>query len=137
MRPMIDKDRMFVYGFDVGMGTTAELKQKVVASGSGTIKVVYTDYGLGTGAKINVLSDNTVVKSYTIIIFGDVNGDAVIDTNDSSDVLSAASGLKDYEDDCIIMAADLNGDSSVDTMDSGIIFSVASAIIDLDQVNPY
>lgn len=134
---VIDKDRMFVYGFDVGMGTTAELKQKVVASGSGTIKVVYTDYGLGTGAKINVLSDNTVVKSYTIIIFGDVNGDAVIDTNDSSDVLSAASGLKDYEDDCIIMAADLNGDSSVDTMDSGIIFSVASAIIDLDQVNPY
>ena len=134
---VIDKDRMFVYGFDVGMGTTAELKQKVVASGSGTIKVVYTDYGLGTGAKINVLSDNTVVKSYTIIIFGDVNGDAVIDTNDSSDVLSAASGLKDYEDDCIIMAADLNGDGSVDTMDSGIIFSVASAIIDLDQVKPY
>lgn len=134
---VIDKDRMFVYGFDVGMGTTAELKQKVVASGSGTIKVVYTDYGLGTGAKINVLSDNTVVKSYTIIIFGDVNGDAVIDTNDSSDVLSAASGLKDYDDDCIIMAADLNGDGSVDTMDSGIVFTVASAIIDLDQVNPY
>ncbi len=134
---VIDKDRMFVYGFDVGMGTTAELKQKVVASGSGTIKVVYTEYGLGTGAKINVLSDNTVVKSYTIIIFGDVNGDAVIDTNDSSDVLSAASGLKDYEDDCIIMAADLNGDGNIDTMDSGIVFSVASAIIDLDQVNPY
>lgn len=136
-RAVIDKDRMFVYGFDVGMGTTAELKQKVVASGSGTIKVVYTDYGLGTGAKINVLSDDTVVKSYTIIIFGDVNGDAVIDTNDSSDVLSAASGLKDYDDDCIIMAADLNGDGSVDTMDSGIVFTVASAIIDLDQVNPY
>lgn len=134
---VIDKDRMFVYGFDVGMGTTAELKQKVVASGSGTIKVVYTEYGLGTGAKINVLSDNTVVKSYTIIIFGDVNGDAVIDTNYASDVLSAASGLKDYEDDCIIMAADLNGDGNIDTMDSGIVFSVASAIIDLDQVNPY
>lgn len=134
---VIDKENMFVYGFDVGMTSTAELKQKVIASGSGTIKVVYTSYGLGTGAKINVYSDDQIVKTYTVIIFGDINGDAVIDTNDSSDVLSAASGLKDYDEDSVIMAADLNGDGSIDTMDSSIVFAVASAIMDLDQVNPY
>ncbi len=134
---VIDKEKMVVYGFDVGMTSTSELKQKVIASGSGTIKVVYTDYGLGTGSKINVVLDDTIVKTYSIVIFGDVNGDAVIDTNDFSDMLSAASGLKDYEDDCVMMAAELNGDGSIDTMDSSIVFAVASAILDLDQVNPY
>jgi hypothetical protein len=133
---VIDKTNMVVYGFDVGMSTTAELKQKVVASGAGSLKVEFTEYGLGTGSKINVV-DDTIVKTYSVVIFGDVNGDALIDSNDFSDISSVSVSLKDYTDDCLIFAADVNGDSVVDVIDAGIVFSVAVSLSDLDQTNPY
>ena len=136
-KAVIDKTNMVVYGFDVGMTTTAELKQKVIATGAGAISVEYTEYGLGTGAKINVVVDDAIVKTYGIVIFGDVNGDALIDTNDSTDILAVASSLKDYNDYSIVKAADLNGDNVIDTVDSTIAYSVASSLSDLDQVNPY
>jgi hypothetical protein len=134
---VIDKTNMVVYGFDVGMSTTAELKQKVVASGAGSLKVEFTEYGLGTGSKINVVVDDAIVKTYSVVIFGDVNGDALIDSNDFSDISSVSVSLKDYTDDCLIFAADVNGDSVVDVIDAGIVFSVAVSLSDLDQTNPY
>ncbi len=134
---VIDKTNMIVYGFDVGMTTTAELKQKVIASGSGTIKVVYTEYGLGTGSKINVLADDTVVKTYSVVIFGDVNGDALIDSNDSSIVQSVSTGLSVFENDTFVFASDLNNDGIVDSTDLGIVRSVAKGVSVIDQVNPY
>lgn len=136
-KAVIDKTNMIVYGFDAGMTSTAELKQKVIATGNGTIKVVYTEYGLGTGSKINVVVDNTVVKSYSVVIFGDVNGDALIDTNDYADIGTVVAALTTYTDPVIIMAADVNGDGNVDIFDSDTIKSVAGALTVIDQVNPY
>lgn len=134
---VIDKTNMIVYGFDAGMTTTSELKQKVIASGSGTLKVVYTEYGLGTGSKINVVVDDAVVKTYSIVIFGDVNGDALIDTNDYVSVGAAVSALTTYTDPVIIKAADVNGDGNVDIFDSEVVKSAAGALIVIDQANPY
>lgn len=136
-KAVIDKENMVVYGFDVGMSTTAELKQKVAATGSGSIKVVYTEYGLGTGSVINVVSDDTVVKSYTVVIFGDVNGDALIDGNDSSSVQTVSTGLAVYDSNTLVMASDLNGDGVIDSADLGIELSVATGLSVLDQTNPY
>lgn len=134
---VIDKEQMIVYGFEIGMTTTAELKQKVIATGAGTIKVVYTEYGLGTGSLINLVVDNDIVKTYTVVIFGDINGDAVIDTNDSGTVDAVANGVQDFETDAAYFAADINGDGAVDPMDSSLEDNVANGISDIDQVNPY
>ena len=136
-KAVIDKENSVVYGFDVGMSTTAELKQKVSTTGSGSIKVVYTEYGLGTGSVINVVSDDTVVKSYSIVIFGDVNGDALIDGNDSSSVQAVSTGLSVFDSNILVMASDLNGDGVIDSADLGIELSVASGLSVLDQANPY
>lgn len=134
---VIDKENMVVYGFEIGMSTTAELKQKVIATGAGTIKVGYTEYGLGTGSLINLVVDDTVVKTYTVVIFGDVNGDAVIDTNDAGAVEAVSNGVQDFESDAIFFAADINGDGVVDPMDSSLEDAVANGVSDIDQVNPY
>ena len=134
---VIDKAQLFVYGLDTGITTSAELKQKVIVSGSGTMKVVFTEYGLGTGAKINVVVDNNIVKSYTIVIFGDVNGDAIIDTNDSSTIEVVANGIEDFGLDALVFAADLNGEGTVDPLDTASAESAANGITDIDQVNPY
>ena len=133
---VIDKDRMLVYGFEMGMETTAELKQKVIATGSGTIKTVYTDLGLGTGALINVVDGGTVVKTYTVVIFGDVNGDAIIDTNDLFVFEIVANGMGDFDTSACEFAADLNGDEVIDTMDTAVEEMAANSLIDINQVNP-
>ena len=133
---VIDKDRMLVYGFEMGMETNAELKQKVIATGSGTIKTVYTDLGLGTGALINVVDGGTVVKTYTVVIFGDVNGDAIIDTNDLFIVEMVANGMGDFETTACEFAADLNGDEVIDTMDTAVEEMAANSLIDINQVSP-
>ena len=136
-KAVIDKTNMVVYGFDVGMSTTAELKQKIIASGAGAISVEYTEYGLGTGAKINVVVDDAVVKTYSVVIFGDVNGDALIDGNDVSDIIAVGGSLKEFTETCLVMAADVNGDDSIDGFDSGKTLGVAGSIDELDQTNPY
>ena len=133
---VIDKDRMLVYGFEMGMETTAELKQKVIVTGSGTIKTVYTDLGLGTGALINVVDGGTVVKTYTVVIFGDVNGDAIIDTNDLFVFEIVANGMGDFDTSACEFAADLNGDEVIDTMDTAVEEMAANSLIDINQVIP-
>lgn len=135
---VIDKENMYVYGFEVGMASTAELKQKIRVSGSGaSMKVVYTDYGLGTNAKINLIVNGETIKTYSIIIFGDVNGDAIIDGNDVSEIASVAGSLKSFDNATVIFAADLNGDGMIDGMDTAKISGVASSLNSLDQAKPY
>lgn len=134
---VVDKENMVVYGLDVGLSTTAELRRKVMVTGAGTMKVEFAEYGLGTGSRINVVVDDTVVKTYSIVIFGDVNGDAVIDVNDKADLRLATLMIKDYENPAVNMAADVNGDGNLDTLDLRIVNNVINMITDLDQANPY
>ena len=136
-KAVIDKTNMFVSGFDTGMTTSAEIKQKVVASGAGSLKITSTEYGIGTGTVIDVVLDDTVVKSYTVIIFGDVNGDAIIDSNDSSQVQAVSTGLTVFGSSALNKASDLNNDGIIDSADLSIVRAAAVGISVIDQVNPY
>ena len=134
---VIDKENMYVYGFNTGMTSNAEIKQKVKASGAGSLKITGTELGVGTGTVIDVVVDDAAVKSYIIIVFGDVNGDAVIDTNDALDTLAVGSTLKSFSSQAVVFAADVTGDGTVDSADALKILAVAGTLASLDQVNPY
>ena len=141
MRPMIQRQLLtkIVCWFMVLKWAWKPLlnwKQKVIVTGSGTIKTVYTDLGLGTGALINVVDGGTVVKTYTVVIFGDVNGDAIIDTNDLFVFEIVANGMGDFDTSACEFAADLNGDEVIDTMDTAVEEMAANSLIDINQVNP-
>lgn len=136
-KAVIDKTNMIVYGFDVGMTVTSELKQKVSVTGSGSLETVFTEYGLGTGSKINVKVDSEIVKTYSVVIFGDVNGDALIDSNDSSIVQAVGTGLSVFDDNVLVIASDLNNDGIIDSVDVGLVRSAANGLTAIDQTNPY
>ncbi len=136
-KAVIDKTNMVIYGFDIGMTSTAELKQKIIVTGAGTMKVNYTEFGLGTGSTIDVVVDGEVVKTYSVIIFGDVNGDALIDSNDSSTVQSVSTGLTVFDGKTLVFASDLNNDGIIDSSDLGVVRSAANGVSVIDQVNPY
>lgn len=134
---VVDKTKMFVYGFDTGMLSSADIRKKVAASGAGSLKITQSEFGVGTGTKIGVVVDDEVVKTYSVVIFGDVNGDAVIDNIDAGNTLSVASLVSSFDDAAVIFAADINGDGVVDNIDSGKLLSVASLVETLNQVKPY
>lgn len=70
----------------------------------------------GTGSKVVVTSDGTVINEYTVITNGDTNGDSVCDVLDCFDVERSANGNGELTG-AYAMAADSNSDDAVDMTD--------------------
>lgn len=134
---VIDEENRFIYGLPIGLSGNAELKEYVKATGKAVIRSTGTDMGYGTGTIASLNIDAIPVKSYTVIIFGDINGDAYCDSTDLGTILSYASASSVCSDPTLIFAGDLSGDGLVDSIDLPIYLAVASASLVIDQTNPY
>lgn len=125
----IDEARKYIYGVEAGKAITDYFE---MSDGSplnienGTASVPN-----GTGATVT-LADGTV---YTLIIFGDVNGDGMVTQIDSGAINAAVIKVGTLLD-IQAFAADVNADDQVTQVDSG---AVDSAVIKLGviPVNPY
>ncbi len=93
----------------------------------------------GTGAKVQVYNNSDVlVAEYTLIVFGDVNGDASISASDYSAIVAVTQGTA--LDNVAMIAADVV--DAKDMADPTISASDYSAVIQATQgsgltVNPY
>ncbi len=134
---VIDEENRFVYGFNTGISSNADIKEYVKATGGAVIRSVSNDIGYGTGTKINLQIDAVTVKTYTVIIFGDIDGDAYSDINDLSLAQSFTNGATVCEDTAVIFAGDLTNDGLLDINDLSIFTLVSSGSVVLDQTNPY
>ena len=134
---VIDEENRRVYGFGLGIASNAEIKEYVKATGGAVIRSTSTDLGYGTGTKINLAIDGVNVKSYDLIIFGDVDGDAMSDNNDLPQILLYSSSAAVCSDPVITFAGDLTNDGVVDFSDLPIYLAIASASTVIDQTNPY
>lgn len=136
-KAVIDKTNLIVHGLETGKTLPADFSKEVIVSGSGSLGVEMAEYGYGTGTKLNVVVDNVTVKSYSVVIFGDTNGDCIIDANDSLSVSLVCSGINTITDNLVIKAADLNNDGIVDVNDLSTLSLASNGITVIDQVNPY
>ncbi len=131
----------YIYG--VTAGKNAEDYFELVDDTAGyTKKVASTLAGAsenGTGAKIQVYNNsNVLVAEYTLIVFGDVNGDAAISASDYSAIIGVTQGTA--MDDIAMIAADVV--DATDMANPAISASDYSAVIQSTQgstltVNPY
>lgn len=136
-KAVIDKTNLIVHGLETGKTLPADFSTEVIVSGSGSLGVEMSEYGFGTGTKLNVVVDGVTVKSYSVVIFGDVNGDCIIDGNDSIAVQLVSTGLNIMTDSLKIKASDVNNDGIIDSNDLSTIISVVSGAMVIDQANPY
>ncbi len=136
---IIDTENGFIYGLTAGISS---LDDFVVVKEGYELQYIPTSNGFGTGTIVNVVSTaknampNSVVASYTLIIYGDVNGDATIDSMDAGTMVDYENYLVDWdetEDAAKIEAADLNDDGKVDSMDAGIAVDAENYVITIDQ----
>ncbi len=87
-----------------------------------TVMVVCSVCALGINA--SALVDTT-------ILYGDVNGDEVVDTIDANIVLKAAAGLTEIYDPAILKRADINGDGNVTVYDARQILRSCAELTEL------
>ncbi len=138
---VIDEENRRIYGLPLGLSSNAEIKEYVKATGKAVIRskptTINDEGGYGTGATVTLNIDAVPVKSYTIIIFGDVNGDAYSDGYDLPFIVSYVAASEVCDDPTIIYAGDLTNDGMVDGLDFPIYLSIVGAATVIDQRNPY
>lgn len=134
----VDEENLWVYGVEEGITSSEELEAFVIpADPSAILDAVPTDNGFGTGAQLNVVKGTDVLRTYTLIIFGDMSGDGSVDGNDLPSFLNVTSAAKTLEDTAMIFAMDLNGDGDVDGMDLPTMLNYTSGAKNVNQVHPY
>lgn len=132
---IVDDTRAFVYGVP---DRTSD-PTTYFSSTTGYMEMEANDKDVinGTGAKLNLYSDNskaTLVKSYTLVIIGDVNGDGTVTADDSTEMQLCAVGRAIFSD-AATLAGDINYDGVITADDSteAQLYSVGRSTIDLTK----
>lgn len=127
----LNSKKNYIYGLDENF---ADISNYVtVKEGTGTAELVPTVLGNGTGSLLKVYSTNgQLYETYTIVIFGDVNGDCKIDGQDAVIINCIANGFGSYSD-YLEYAADVDNSNSVDSADAAITERYAIGLDYIDQ----
>ncbi len=116
-----DKSTGFVYGITVG---TDDVESFFTTNDTGSIEVVASAAGAvnGTGATVIVKDkNNNVVGEYTLVVFGDVNGDGYITATDKDLADQYAKMYTSALDNNGVLAGDVNADGNVSATDKDMI----------------
>lgn len=120
---VIDSARGYIYGLPAN-GMLADLAAQGYLDITGNGYFVYTpaSSGFGTGTKVELVreADSKVMAVYTLVIFGDANGDGFADGRDAviANMLSAGMLTQGDAGDAAYFAADANHDGIVDALDA-------------------
>jgi len=132
----VHTDGKFIYGMPEG--ASAMTRYLKVTPGALTVTPSSADGKYGTGTKIDVTHNTNLYTFYTLIIFGDVNGDSYVTLADAAAIdayvnWAMPAGTEWAPDSAEYFAADINCDGVVDEMDSQAIFDVINWKAELDQ----
>ena len=128
----IDHDRDIIFGLRPGIKDLDDFVDIADASQTNYEK---TELGFGTGTIVTVKNNEEAEKKYTIVIFGDVNGDGFYDGQDAFVVGLLSTGMlkKEQVSDFVWMAADCNHDGFVDNSDYELLNMAGLLLSEVEQ----
>ncbi|MEI6580123.1 MAG: InlB B-repeat-containing protein, partial [Eubacteriales bacterium] len=135
---IVDDSNGFIYGLAEGMTKSTFINNFITVNGDGQLRVTFEE-SFGTGTKVEVIDRVTsaVVKTYYIVIFGDVDGDGYITVGDENLIGMAAYSHSSFADGSAYKyAADLNQDALISTLDLAIISASTNYTGIINQTNP-
>lgn len=127
---VIDKENGLIRGIDAGV--IDNIDAYAYAVGCELEITPSQDNRIGTGTTVALIYEDEVYAEYTIIIAGDVNGDALIDVTDYI-CIDLAEVAEFTLSGAAILAADLNGDTAVDAIDKVALDAYLIFAGDIDQ----
>ena len=138
---VIDEERGFIYGLDFGLDEAVLDETFLDILGNGHLEYTYNEYEgvIGTGVVVNLINDNTgeTAATYTIVIFGDVNGDGMLTTTDITAIRNINARISEFTaDSANYFAADVTHDGMVNPTDVTEVRSVNARLSQktIDQV---
>ncbi len=129
---VIDEEKLFIYGIE----PHTDSLDSYLAAESGSLKFSPISKGNGTGTKIELYDeDGNLVKTYTLVIFGDVNGDGWYDATDAILVNCIVGGMftEAQLGEAAWFAADCNHDGTIDENDSELLQQAGVMLQSIDQ----
>ena len=129
---VITEDNL-VYGLAAGLDS---IDGYVAASANGCeVKVTKSGDKIGTGTLVEIYKDGYLVDAYTVVIFGDVDGDGWYDAQDAFIVSLIANGLltREQTGEAKYLAADCNHDGEINASDVEILQNAGLLLSDVDQ----
>lgn len=129
---VIDEEKLFVYGIE----PHTDSLDSYLAAESGSLKFSPTSKGNGTGTKIELYDeDGNLIKTYTLVIFGDVNGDGWYDATDATLVSCIVGGMftKEQLGEAAWLAADCNHDGVINEADSELLQQAGIMLQSINQ----
>mgnify|MGYP004460913539 FL=1 len=123
----------FIYGLAAGLDS---IDGYVAASADGCeVKVTKSGDKIGTGTLVEIYKDGYLVDAYTVVIFGDVDGDGWYDAQDAYIVSLITNGLltREQTGESKYLAADCNHDGVIDGADIEILQNAGLLLGDVDQ----
>ena len=128
----IVEDLGYIWGLDEGFSDISNYI--TVTEGTGTLEYIPSENGIGTGSVVNVYDIyGELFKSYTVIVFGDVNGDTYIDGQDAV-IISCVITFTDQFSEAQKFAADVDFDNSVTETDYSITANKALLLDFVSQI---
>lgn len=130
---LIDSEKAQIYGFDLTKGVDESVAQTLGLK-EGTHLAYSNADKPRTGDKIEIRTDGSdeVIASYTVVVFGDTNGDGSYDGTDATVVNMIANGML-TPDAAVLAAADCNHDGVVDQTDVDILNYAGVLLSKVDQ----
>ncbi len=129
---VVDSVKKIIYGIESG---SEDIISKLVVTGEGSA-IASTVGTISTGITVTLKDIASIITDvYTVIIFGDVNGDSWYDGQDAIIVDCLANGMLTKEDvsEAVYMAADCNHDGVIDQLDVGLLNQAGALLANVDQ----
>ncbi len=130
---LIDRATQIIYGLPLGAAV-----ENCLAVSSGSLAITYSNPNriAGTGTTVNVYDDDHILAdSYTVVVFGDVNGDGRYDGTDAYFTGLIANGMIPLSalSNAQQTAADANHDSLIDAADAKLMEHAGLLLESVDQ----
>lgn len=122
-----------IYGVAPGLETMDGCTQFVTDTYSWSYDMLYDR--IGTGSEITVMDGENKISTYTVVVYGDVDGNGWRDANDAFLVNMIAYGLIDpyYLDEAVRKAADCNRDDMINETDFELLMWAALKLDEIDM----
>ncbi len=137
---VVDQENGLIFGIEEGITIETLNAMFVQVSGEGLLRRPFDHIGnFGTGSKVELIDTATgaLLKTYEIVIFGDVNGDGLVTAADR-DMIKLISTYQTafIPGSAFSLASDLNRDGIVDSFDLNILKAAVAGLGVIDQTNP-
>lgn len=130
----VTKDESLGYIWGLDEGFTDISKYITITEGTGTIEFIPTKCGVGTGSILNIYNIyGELHKSYEIIVFGDINGDATVDGQDAV-LISCIMSFSDKFTEPQKFASDVDFDGMTTQSDYDIVANSALLLNFVSQI---